>query len=43
MLYVSHVMAKPVCVIVLHDKIHDDVSASAYGRSRIRVCMLLWL
>ena len=43
MLYVSHVMAKPVCVIVLHDNIHDVVSASAYRRSRIRVYVFLRL
>ena len=33
-------MAKPVCVIVLHDNIHDVVSASANRHCRIRVCML---
>ena len=43
MLYVSHVMAKPVCVSVLHDNIHDVVSASDYRRSRILVCVLLIL
>ena len=30
MLYVIHVMAKPVFVIVLNDNIHDVVSANAY-------------
>ena len=37
MLYMSHVIAKPVCVIVLHNNIHGVVSASAYRRSWIRV------
>ena len=41
--YMSHVMAKLIRVIVLHDNIQDVVSASAYRHSRIRVCVLLWL
>ena len=39
MLYVSHVMAKRVCVIALHENTHDVVSASAYRHSRIRICL----
>ena len=43
LLYVRHVIVKHICVNILHDNIHDVVSASAYRRSRVRVCVLLRL